>query len=133
MKTGEWATDKGYTHMLANPDDGWKFPVERMIGDPNVTLRVNMAGWDTNFEGAVRNGLKGGLATELEMAWIARAVANGQRSWDSVHFYGAAGKDGAIIERPRPPEPDWSTFGNLDPVRSPFTMCNCEGSVPWDE
>ncbi|MFE7974266.1 polymorphic toxin-type HINT domain-containing protein [Streptomyces shenzhenensis] len=131
MGTGEWAKTNGYTHMMNNPDDGWKFPVERMIGDPNVTLRVNITGWETDFEGAARNGLKGGLATELEMSWIARAVANGQRSWDSVHFYRAAG--GKIVEGPRPPEPDWSTFGKLDPVRSPFTMCRCEGAVPWDE
>jgi hypothetical protein len=131
MGTAEWAQKNNYTHMMSNPDDGWKFPVERMIGDPNVTLRVNTTGWETDFEGAARNGLSGGLAAELEMSWIARAVANGQRSWDSVHFYTAAG--GKIVGRPRPPEPDWSTFGKLDPVRSPFTMCKCEGSVPWDE
>lgn len=131
--TGEWAEANGYTHMLANPDDGWKFPVERMIGDPNVTLHVNVTGWEkTKFEGAARNGLKGGLATELEMSWIARAVANGQRSWDSVHFY-RANSDGEIVPLSRSAEPDWSTFGKLDPVRSPFTMCRCEGSVPWDE
>ncbi|MDN3024438.1 polymorphic toxin-type HINT domain-containing protein [Streptomyces sp. S.PB5] len=132
MGTGEWAESKGYTHMLANPDDGWKFPVERMIGDPNVTLRVNITGWETDFEGAVRNGLRGGLATELEMSWIARAVANGQRSWNTVHFY-EVGPGGKSAPAPRPAEPDWSTFGKLDPVRSPFTMCRCEGSVAWDE
>lgn len=78
------------------------------------------------------NGLQGGKATELEMSWIARAVANGQRSWNSVHFYDA-GKGGEIVEVPRPPEPDWSSFGKLSPVESKFTLCNCEGSVPWDE
>jgi hypothetical protein len=118
--------------MLANPDDGWKAPVERMIGDRNVTLRINMNGWETSFDGAVRNGLEGGKATELEMSWVARAVANGQRSWDSVHFY-SGGPGGKIVDIPRPPEPDWSSFGDLKPVKSVFTLCKCEGAVPWDE
>ncbi len=131
--TEEWASGMKFDHMMANPDDGWKAPTERMIGDPNVTLHVNMKGFEEGFEGAVRRGLLGDGATNLEMSWIARAVANGQRSWDSVHFYNATGKDGAITEFPRIPEPDWSTFGKLDPVKSLFTLCPCEGAVRWDE
>ncbi|MFC1434545.1 LamG-like jellyroll fold domain-containing protein [Streptacidiphilus sp. N1-3] len=130
--TGEWAEKQGFTHMLNNPDDGWKAPTERQIGDPNVTLHVNLHGWD-DFSGAVRSGLTGGgKATDLEMSWIARAVSNGQRSWDSVNFYNMGAK-GDIVPVPRPDEPDWSSFGKLDPVKSTFTMCGCEGSVPWDE
>ncbi|MFE0629002.1 RHS repeat-associated core domain-containing protein [Streptomyces sp. NPDC058864] len=131
--TAEWAEGKGFLHMMANPNDGWKAPVQRMIGDPNVTgIHVNMTGWKTDFDGAVKKGLAEDGATNLEMSWIARAVANGQRSWDSVHFYKMNG-NGDIVEISRPPEPDWSRFGDLAPVRSPMTTCNCPGSVPWDE
>jgi len=129
--TGKWAEVNNFKHMIANPDDGWKFPTERMIGDPNVTLHVNVTGWDTDFAGAVRNGLTGGgKATELEMRWIARAVSNGQRNWDSVNFY-RANASGEIVPIPRFAEPDWSQFGDLEPVKSPYTMCTCDGSVDW--
>ncbi|MET9104862.1 hypothetical protein [Streptomyces antibioticus] len=91
-----------------------------MIGDLNVKdIRVYVKGWNTDFEGAVRSGLEGDGATNLEMSWIARAVANGQHAWDDMHFCDGMGKDGAII-------------GVLGP-RSPITTCRCEGSVPWDE
>ncbi|MBC3840548.1 hypothetical protein GXW82_10695 [Streptacidiphilus sp. 4-A2] len=73
--TAEWAGENGFNHMIANPDDGWKKPTERMIGDPNVTLHVNTTGWG-DFPAAVRAGLAGeqgdGAATNLEMSWIAR-------------------------------------------------------------
>ncbi|MBC3840549.1 hypothetical protein GXW82_43430 [Streptacidiphilus sp. 4-A2] len=49
-----------------------------------------------------------------------------------MNFY-TADADGTITEVGRGAEPDWSTFGDLEPVRSTMTLCTCEGSVPWDE
>lgn len=51
------------------------------------------------------------IATEQEMSFIARAVANGQRSWDSVNFYDSEGDQ---LERPT--EPNWPVdFPRTDP------------------
>ncbi|WP_368861638.1 hypothetical protein [Actinospica durhamensis] len=132
--TSKWASDNGFKDYINAPNDGWRTPVERQIGDPNVKLHVNMTGWTTDFEGAVRNGLTeaGGLATETEMGWIARAVSKGQRTWDSVNFY-RADANGDIVPIVRPTEPVWSDFGKLAPVDSKFTMCMCDGAVDWGE
>ncbi|MER5884941.1 polymorphic toxin-type HINT domain-containing protein [Streptomyces sp. NPDC001941] len=87
------------------PDGTWQDPVERGIRDRNVRLHVNLPGRD--FVGGAQRGLdNSGTATELEMSWIARSVANGERDWGSVHFYEPHGDGfrGVDID-----EPDWGS------------------------
>lgn len=48
------------------------------------------------------------------MGWIARAVANGERSWGSIHWYRTDIKTNQKVEF-FPDEPDWSSFGRLRP------------------
>ncbi|GLW20799.1 hypothetical protein Mame01_08420 [Microbispora amethystogenes] len=55
----------------------------------------------------MRGKSTGARATEEEMYWIARAVANGRQEWSSIKFYDANGRNLNL------PEPDWSTFGRL--------------------
>ncbi|GAA1857239.1 polymorphic toxin-type HINT domain-containing protein [Actinomadura bangladeshensis] len=52
----------------------------------------------------VHNCNGAGGATDLEMSWVARAVANGERSWDSITWYKSNG-DG--FDAFSLPEPDW--------------------------
>ena len=80
-----------------------------------IHLRTDPTAAGTLWSSPTRSAMSPS-ATKLEMSWIARAAANGRRSWDSVHFYDAGG--GRIAAVPRPPEPDWSTFGKLAPVKS---------------
>jgi hypothetical protein len=72
-----------------------------------------MKGFIGDFSNMVRRGLgPNPYATEEEMSWIARMVANGHRDWSSVKFYGESGELIGV------PEPDWSGFGGtLKPFR----------------
>jgi hypothetical protein len=104
-------------------------PARKAIADPNVELHVNMTGLEGEgtFKEAAKRGLlagEGGHATDYEMSLIARAVANGQRTWESVKFYYPTGADGAM-ELKKIDMPDLSKLGKLDPVDGgKFNYCH---------
>ncbi|MEU6426623.1 RHS repeat-associated core domain-containing protein [Microbispora sp. NPDC046973] len=108
--TKQFAESRGLRHFLhpRYSGDAWRAPVQRAIGDGTVDLHVNTTGFNAGFRDMVMRGKStGARATEEEMYWIARAVANGRREWSSVKFYD---ENGNILNIP---EPDWSTFGRL--------------------
>lgn len=98
--------------------------MEDAIRDPNVQLHVNTKGTG-GFANAAQAGLSGdGGATDIEMGWIARSVANGERDWSSVTFYRPGAGGG--LEPFDVPEPDWSTFGRLRPfIGDANPVCGC--------
>ena len=60
---------------------------------------------------ATRGFAPDAFSTEKEMSWIARAVANGQRSWGSIRFYDSGGN----LMDPEDP-PNWPVqFPRTDP------------------
>ncbi|GAA4233421.1 polymorphic toxin-type HINT domain-containing protein [Actinomadura meridiana] len=92
-----------------NAADGtWQGPVQSAIRDSKVKLHINLPGGD--FIGGAQRGLIGeGNATELELSWVARAVANGERKWSSINFWAPNVKGG--FDTQAVTEPDWgSTF-----------------------
>jgi hypothetical protein len=108
-----WAELNGFMHYVGpewrqNKWD-WMGPVQLAIDDQAITLRVRLDGFTGTsnvdmFVTAALNGAKfrmDGNGTELEMAWIARAVYRGDRTWESVKLY----KGGAEISLG--PVPDW--------------------------
>lgn len=104
---------------------------EIAVADPKVELHVNMTGLDKlgGFMAAAQRGLRAGeygAATDYEMSMIARALANGQRTWDSIKFYSQAGADGAMRLDPPTSMPDLSTLvGKLPPVRAGIAAGHC--------
>jgi hypothetical protein len=96
-----WAERNGYTHYVgpewtkAEDKTAWMGPVQLGIENAGTTLRVRLNGFSgatplEMFTKAALNGAvngRDGFGTELEMAWIARAVYNKKRTWDSVKFY----------------------------------------------
>ncbi|WP_246563988.1 polymorphic toxin-type HINT domain-containing protein [Streptomyces roseirectus] len=122
--TYSWADNNGFKHFGDYAPDAWQGPVENAIRDSSVTLHVNLRGLG-NFTDSARDGLQpGAYATDMEMGWIARAVANGERSWSSVHFYRPNAK--GVLERVDVAEPDWASFGRLRPFISDSTrFCGC--------
>ncbi|MFJ8820731.1 polymorphic toxin-type HINT domain-containing protein [Streptomyces sp. NPDC102467] len=103
--------------------------VRKIVADPGVVLHVNMTGLieKGGFMKAAKRGLlagEDGFATDYEMSLIARAVANGQRPWESVKFYSPSG--GAMRLDPPTKMPDLSELGKLDPVRGGVNpWCGC--------
>ncbi|GII06083.1 hypothetical protein Pta02_80910 [Planobispora takensis] len=84
--------------------------MQKAIANGSISLHVNMKGFSGSFTEMAKRGLSREMlphATEEEMGWIARAVANGRRSWDSIHFYGDNGDKVTV------PEPDWASFPRL--------------------
>jgi hypothetical protein len=122
--TYSWADKLGFKHFGDYAADEWQGPVESAIRDPSVRLHVNLGGLG-NFIDAAKAGLQpGAYATDTEMGWIARAVANGERSWSSVTFYRRDAK-GKLRSVPVP-EPDWSQFGRLRPfISDAQPYCGC--------
>ncbi|MFI6009829.1 ricin-type beta-trefoil lectin domain protein [Streptomyces sp. NPDC051243] len=130
----EWARlpeNRFQTFSNASPRDFARI-AEMAIADPNVTLHINMTGLNQHgsFMDAARRGLKGGeagaAATDYEMSMIARALANGQRSWDSIKFYSPSGPGGAMRLDPPTDMPDLSVLGKLPPVKgSIIGYCHC--------
>ncbi len=122
--TYSWAKDKGFKQFGDLPENGWQGPVEDAIRDPSVQLHINMKGMG-NFINSAKAGLEpGAYATDTEMGWIARAVANGERSWSSISFYRANSK--GVLEVYDVPEPDWSDFGRLRPFSLDANrVCGC--------
>ncbi|MEU6809767.1 RHS repeat-associated core domain-containing protein [Streptomyces sp. NPDC046831] len=122
--TYQWAEQQGYKHFRDYGADEWQGPVENAIRDSSVTLHVNTRGLG-HFADSAKAGLQPGAhATDMEMGWIARAVANGERSWSSVKFY-RPGKGGAL-ESFDVAEPDWATFGRLRPfISDAKKFCSC--------
>ncbi|MFD7537868.1 RICIN domain-containing protein [Streptomyces sp. NPDC059819] len=120
----EWARASGFTTLsIARPQD-FAGIVEKAIADPNVTLHINMTGLEGKgtFLEAAQRGLTGGLsgaaATDFEMSLIARALANGQRPWESIEFYRPSGPGGAMVLDPATKMPDLSVLkGDLSPVK----------------
>ncbi|MEU6063120.1 RICIN domain-containing protein [Streptomyces sp. NPDC047082] len=128
----EWARlpgNKFTTFSIASAQDFGAL-VRKAIADPNVELHVNMTGLELHgsFMDAAERGLLGGeagaAATDYEMSLIARAVANGQRTWSSVKFYYPKGTDGAVELKPID-MPDLSKLGKLKPVDGgKFNYCH---------
>jgi len=133
-KLDEWARlpeNKFQTFSNASPRDFARI-AEMAIADPGVTLHVNMTGLNGlgGFMAAAQRGLRAGEAghaTDYEMSMIARALVNGQRSWDSVKFYSPSGPDGAMRLDPPTAMPDLSTLvGDLSRVKgSVIGFCGC--------
>jgi hypothetical protein len=112
----KFANDNGFTHFLdAETLLQWRGQVTTALKDPNTTIHVLTRGFSGGFKDMALRGFadpNGALATEREMSFIARAVANGQRSWQSVQFYDDAGR---LL--PTGPEWDWfNDFPRTDPV-----------------
>ncbi|MFI1386383.1 polymorphic toxin-type HINT domain-containing protein [Embleya sp. NPDC020886] len=122
--TYSWADSEGFKHFGSYGSDAWQGPVENAIRDSSVTLHVNLRGLG-NFTESAKAGLQpGAYATDMEMGWIARAVANGERSWSSVNFYRPNAK--GVLERAPVPEPDWASFGRLRPfISDAGKFCGC--------
>ncbi|MGW5283434.1 ricin-type beta-trefoil lectin domain protein [Streptomyces collinus] len=129
----EWAKlpeNKFTTFSNVSPQDFARL-AEMAVADPSVTLHVNMTGLSDlgGFMEAAKRGLRAGEAghaTDYEMSMIARAVANGQRPWDSVKFYSPSGPNGAMRLDPPTEMPDLSVLGKLDPVKgSVIGYCHC--------
>ncbi|WP_205864247.1 hypothetical protein, partial [Planosporangium mesophilum] len=112
----QFALSRGIGHFLDLSPDAWRDPVMSSIADGSMPLYVNTKGFGADFKTMALRGLKrdpdfpNPYATEEEMGWIARAVANGQREWSSMKFFDP---DGNLMTVP---EPDWSTFGRLAPL-----------------
>ncbi|MEU0086810.1 Hint domain-containing protein, partial [Streptomyces sp. NPDC006274] len=133
-KLDEWAAlpeNKFHTFSNASPNDFARI-AEMAIADPSVKLHINMTGLNElgGFKAAAQRGLtagEAGRATDYEMSMIARALVNGQRSWDTVKFYSPSGPDGAMRLNPPTTMPDLSTLkGDLDPVKgSVIGYCHC--------
>nr|WP_228044366.1 RICIN domain-containing protein [Streptomyces ferrugineus] len=133
-KLDEWAAlpeNKFQTFSNVSPRDFARI-AEMAIADPNVTLHINMTGLADKgtFMDAAQRGLtagEAGRATDYEMSMIARALANGQRSWSSVKFYSPSGPGGAMRLDPPTHMPDLSVLkGDLDPVKgSVIGYCHC--------
>ncbi|MFE9555169.1 ricin-type beta-trefoil lectin domain protein [Streptomyces sp. NPDC006703] len=131
-KLDEWArANKFATFSIARPSDFARI-AEMAIADPNVTLHINMTGLEGlgTFIDAAQRGLKAGeagRATDYEMSMIARALANGQRPWDSIKFYRPSGPDGAMVQDAPTAMPDLSVLkGDLPPVKgSVIGYCHC--------
>jgi hypothetical protein len=132
-KLDEWAAlpeNKFVTFSNVSPRDFARI-AEMAIADPSVTLHIDMTGLATKgtFMQAAQRGLnagEAGHATDYEMSMIARALVNGQRSWDSIKFY-SPGPDGVIRLDPPTRMPDLSVLkGDLDPVKgSVIGYCHC--------
>ncbi|HUR05296.1 MAG TPA: polymorphic toxin-type HINT domain-containing protein [Nonomuraea sp.] len=108
--TEKFANNRNLKHFLDMGPDEWQAPVQKAIANSNVTLHVNMRGFSGGFTGMAKRGLSKEIpphATEEEMGWIARAVANDRRTWGSIHFYDDEGNEVSISE------PDWSSFSRL--------------------
>ncbi|MFJ8104621.1 RHS repeat-associated core domain-containing protein [Streptomyces sp. NPDC096132] len=126
-----WAKKKenGFETFSDVPGDGWKMAARKAIVDPNVTLHVNKSGLGDFMEAAQR-GLhdvnETGYATDLEMAWIARALSNGQRSWESIKWYSPVKGGGVKLDAPTD-MPDLSTLsGAMDRVKGGvLPHCSC--------
>ncbi|PAZ12948.1 virulence factor, partial [Streptomyces sp. SA15] len=133
-KLDEWAAlpeNKFATFSNVSPNDFARI-AEMAIADPSVTLHINMTGLNQHgdFIDAARRGLKGGedgaAATDYEMSMIARALANGQRPWDSIKFYSPSGPNGAMKLDAPTDMPDLSVLGKLTPVKgSIIGYCHC--------
>ncbi|MER7109302.1 Hint domain-containing protein, partial [Streptomyces sp. NPDC000229] len=134
-KLDEWAArpeNKFTTFSNASPRDFARI-AEMAIADPTVKLHINMTGLNElgGFMAAAQRGLRGGeagaAATDYEMSMIARALANGQRTWDSIKFYSPSGPDGAMRLDPPTDMPDLSVLkGELPPVKgSVIGYCHC--------
>lgn len=131
----EWAArpeNKFTTFSNASPKDFARI-AEMAIADPNEKLHINMTGLNElqGFMAAAQRGLRGGAAgaaaTDYEMSMIARALANGQRPWDSIKFYSPSGPDGSMRLDPPTDMPDLSVLkGELPPVKgSIIGYCHC--------
>ncbi|MFF4043853.1 RICIN domain-containing protein [Streptomyces sp. NPDC001816] len=121
--------NKFTTFSIARPQD-FAALARKAISDPGVELHVNMTGLERygDFMDAAKRGLLGGetgaKATDYEMSLIAQAVANGQRTWNSVRFYYPAA-DGTM-QLKKIDMPDLSKLGKLDPVDGgKFPYCYC--------
>ncbi|WP_277752735.1 RICIN domain-containing protein [Streptomyces sp. L2] len=121
--------NKFTTFSIARPED-FAALARKAIADPNVELHVNMTGLELHgdFVAAAERGLRGGeggaAATDYEMSLIARAVANGQRTWSSVKFYFPTGADDTVELR-KIDAPDLTKLGKLDPVDGgKFNYCH---------
>lgn len=122
--TYSWADQQGYRHFGDYAPDAWQGPVENAIRDPLVYLHVNLKGLGS-FVDSARAGLQSGAyATDMEMGWIARAVAHGERSWSSIKFYRPNAK--GALESVSVPEPNWVSFGRLRPfISDAARFCGC--------
>ncbi|MDX3771551.1 MULTISPECIES: polymorphic toxin-type HINT domain-containing protein [unclassified Streptomyces] len=108
--TIEMAVDKGWTHYMGKIPGGktWQEAVMAAIDNPNVQIHVNTEGFRGGFSASAVRGMSGGAkATEEEMAWLAKSVVQGKRSWSSITFYDGNG-DVLPLD-----EPAWSTDPTL--------------------
>ncbi|MGW8880716.1 RICIN domain-containing protein [Streptomyces mirabilis] len=106
MGTVKWALDNGFTHYMGKLPDGgtWQESVMAAIDNPNIHIHVNTKGFAGGFTGSALRGMStGSKATEQEMAWLAKSVVSGKRSWKSITLYDANG-DVLPLD-----EPAWST------------------------
>ncbi|MFE0553660.1 RHS repeat-associated core domain-containing protein [Streptomyces pilosus] len=128
-KLDKWAGDNGFETFSNVPGDGWKMAARKAIVDPNVTLHVNKSGLGDFMEAAQRGLTNGedGYATDLEMAYIARALANGQRSWSSIKWYSPNTSGKGVTLDAETAMPDLSGLdGALDPVKGGvLPHCGC--------
>ncbi|MFF3403786.1 polymorphic toxin-type HINT domain-containing protein [Streptomyces sp. NPDC002659] len=129
--TAKFAKDRKFKHFLGEEfeGDGWRGPVEGAIRDRSVKLHVNLKGFSGGFEQSAKRGLGhdpnfSPKATEEEMGWIARAVSNGERDWDSIKWYDDDGNGG--WKSVQVDQPDWGSFGRARPfINDAGSSCTC--------
>ncbi|WP_258054547.1 ricin-type beta-trefoil lectin domain protein [Streptomyces sp. Ru71] len=114
--TAKWAESEGFTHYM-DPKyiNDWSTHVRNAIDDPDTVIHVYMEDFEGGFEGMATRGLAGGKgvhATQQEMAWIARAVIGGRRSWNNVRFYDRNGR--VDVDEPMWHEGKWYTAWTLE-------------------
>lgn len=127
-KLDAWASENKFTTFSNMAASDFAYAARKAIADPNATLHVNRTGFGDFMEAAQRGLHSGeaGFATDLEMSYIAQALANGQRSWNSIKWYSPNGAGGVTLDAATA-MPDLSTLrGALPPLKGGvFPHCNC--------
>ncbi|MCM2429708.1 LamG-like jellyroll fold domain-containing protein [Streptomyces sp. RKAG337] len=131
-KLDGWAKMNEFTtYSNVSPRDYAQI-VEKAVADSNVTLHVNMTGLNElgGFMAAAQRGLihgELGHATDYELSMVARALATGQRGWNSIKFYSPTGHEGSMVRDADVPMPNLSLLrGEISRVKgSVIGYCHC--------
>ncbi|MEE1797665.1 polymorphic toxin-type HINT domain-containing protein [Streptomyces sp. JV176] len=115
-QAAQWANQKGFKHYMdIKYINNWSMHVRGAIDNPNTVIHVYTEQFTGGFEGMATRGLAGGTgvhATQQEMAWLARSVIGGRRTWDKIKFYD---RDGPVdILEPKWRDGKWYTAWTLE-------------------
>ncbi|MET0521955.1 MAG: hypothetical protein ABW156_08260, partial [Jiangellaceae bacterium] len=129
LRLSTWAENRNFQHYMGpeyrqGTPPAWRGNVMLDVEDPAKRIHVRLNDFRgygqrarDRFVMAVRNGGVQGAearATEEEMAWLAKAIYQKKRRWDTVFFYDEQG------DVARFSEPDWWNLVSDEPERSAF-------------